>query len=112
VSGSPILINETNSEVVQNHCYNDEHANLIQEIGMKSFISVPLEIRGEIIGSINLFNPPYAKFYDEVDLSLAQELARNTAIAIDNANLFKDTKNAIQLRDAFISVASHELRTP
>lgn len=109
---TPLLINVTNPDDLKDNCYNDAYLQLINAIQIKSFISVPLQIRGKIIGSINIFNPPHANFFDEADLVLAQELARYAGIAIDNASLFKDTKNAIQLRDDFISVASHELRTP
>ncbi len=109
---TPLLINVTNPDDLKDNCYNNAYLQLINAIQIKSFISVPLQIRGKIIGSINIFNPPHARFFDDADLALAQELARYAGIAIDNASLFKDTKNAIQLRDDFISVASHELRTP
>ena len=43
---------------------------------------------------------------------MAAEIARRAALAIDNARLLRETQRAVRLRDDFLSVASHELRTP
>jgi signal transduction histidine kinase len=43
---------------------------------------------------------------------MALELARRVALAADNARLYEEAREAIRLRDEFLSVASHELRTP
>ena len=46
------------------------------------------------------------------DLRLAQDLARRCALAIDNARLYREARVAISIRDEFMSVAAHELKTP
>lgn len=99
-------------DVILKHCYDADHADLITRIGIRSHIAIPLSIRGRIIGAINLFTSFDRTEFDDLDYTLALELARNASIAIDNAILYKDAKSAIQLRDDFISIASHELRTP
>jgi len=45
-------------------------------------------------------------------LQLAVELAHSCAIAIDNSTLYRESQQAIAAREVFISVASHEFRTP
>lgn len=50
--------------------------------------------------------------YDEADLALGEELASRAALAIDNARLYAAAQQAIQARDEFLSIASHELKTP
>jgi signal transduction histidine kinase len=50
--------------------------------------------------------------YTQTDLPLALELARRAAMAIDNSRLYGQAQAAISLRDEFLDVASHELRTP
>lgn len=99
-------------ETIVKHCFDNDHVDLITRIGIRSHISIPLQIRGRIIGSINLFTSFERTEFDDIDYTLALELARNASVAIDNASLYKDAKSAIQLRDDFISIASHELRTP
>jgi signal transduction histidine kinase len=41
-----------------------------------------------------------------------EELARRTALSVDNALLYREAQEAVRLRDEFLSVASHELKTP
>jgi signal transduction histidine kinase len=43
---------------------------------------------------------------------MAEELGNRASVSIENARLYKGSQDAITLRDDFISVASHELRTP
>lgn len=98
--------------IVKSNTYDDKHAELIFGIDIYSHISVPFIVRGKVIGALNLFVCSDRKPFDDRDFITAQELARHASIAIDNAQLYRDSKIAIQLRDDFISIASHELRTP
>jgi signal transduction histidine kinase len=50
--------------------------------------------------------------YAPEDLTHAMELASRCAMAMENAHLFHQAKQAVGLRDEFLSIASHELRTP
>jgi signal transduction histidine kinase len=50
--------------------------------------------------------------YGPADLELAVEVARRASTAIDKARLYREAQDAIRLRDEFLSIASHELRTP
>lgn len=46
------------------------------------------------------------------DTSLVQALADAAAVALANADLVRELQHAIRLRDEFLSVAGHELKTP
>jgi signal transduction histidine kinase len=63
-----------------------------------------------VIGALSFVTS--ARNYDEQDLALARELARTAALAIDNARLYREAQHAIRLREEFLSIASHELKTP
>jgi signal transduction histidine kinase len=72
---------------------------------------VPLVSRGQLLGVLTLGQLPGSDpgiFSDE----LVRELAGRVALAADNARLYEEAREAIRLRDEFLSVASHELRTP
>lgn len=43
---------------------------------------------------------------------MAKDIAYYASLAIQNARLYREAKSGVQLRDDFISIASHELRTP
>src|SRR5205823_4283903 len=46
------------------------------------------------------------------DLTLMEELGRRAGIAVENARLYRDAQEAVRLRDEFLAIASHELKTP
>ena len=50
--------------------------------------------------------------YELQDLDLAQDLAHRCALAIDNSRLYREARVAVSIRDEFLSVAAHELKTP
>jgi signal transduction histidine kinase len=69
-------------------------------------------VRDHGLGRLSLFSGAPGRRYDPTDLTLAEELARRAAFAIDNARLYQQAQEAIRLREDFVSVASHELNTP
>jgi len=48
----------------------------------------------------------------ERKLVVSNELARRATAALENARLYKQAQEAIRARDEFMSIASHELKTP
>lgn len=85
---------------------------LARGLGLSSAMIVPLVGHGEVIGAITFVAAESGRHYTEADLSMAEELASRAALAIENSRLYGDSQKAVALRDDFISVASHELRTP
>jgi signal transduction histidine kinase/CheY-like chemotaxis protein len=76
-----------------------------------SAVAVALSARGQRLGVMTLFRAS-PRAFSARDLRLAQELGARAAQALDNALLYREAREAIRLREEFISVASHELRTP
>jgi PAS domain S-box-containing protein len=91
---------------------NEEELTLARTIGFSSVMTVPLLIQGEAIGAITFVTSESGRHYTQADLSMAEELASRAALAIQNARLYSEAQKAIGIRDDFISIASHELRTP
>ncbi len=75
-------------------------------------MTVPLRGYGKNLGNITFFAPDGAIAYDALDLSIAGDLARRAALAIENARLFAQAKEANRAKSAFLANVSHELRTP
>jgi signal transduction histidine kinase len=71
-----------------------------------------LRAHERLLGTMTLVSTPGGRRYDERDVALGEELARRAAVAIDNARLYREARDAIRLRDDFLSIASHELNTP
>jgi signal transduction histidine kinase len=73
---------------------------------------VPITSRGQIHGSLHIARAINEPTYGPTDLALAQELAQRAALSFDNARLYNEAREAVRIRDEFLSIASHELRTP
>jgi signal transduction histidine kinase/FixJ family two-component response regulator len=80
--------------------------------GVASVLCVPLPARERVLGTLTLVRLRPRPVFSAEDLSLARDLGRRAAMAFDNAALYDEARSAIQIRDVFLSVASHELKTP
>jgi len=88
------------------------HLALLREVGMRSAMVVPLAARERVFGAVTLVSAESGRRYDADDLALAEDLAQRCAVAIENARLYREAREAVRARDEFLSIASHELRTP
>lgn len=79
---------------------------------VKSYLAVPIVSRsGEVIGGLFLGHGEPGIFTDREE-KLVVGLAAQAAIAMDNAHLYRQSQDAIKAREQFLSIASHELKTP
>jgi PAS domain S-box-containing protein len=79
---------------------------------VRSYLAVPVLSRsGEVIGGL-FFGHPLPGVFTLREEKLVVGLAAQVAVAMDNARLFQRAQEAISSRDTFLSIASHELRTP
>jgi PAS domain S-box-containing protein len=77
-----------------------------------SYLAVPVASRsGEILGGL-FFGHPEPDVFTERTERVVVGLAAQTAIAMDNARLYQEARQAIRTRDEFLSLAAHELKTP
>ena len=89
-----------------------EHLERLRAAGLRSLASVPLRARGESLGAITFASGPRSRPFEAADLALLRDLARLVVAAIDTARLYRRAQDAIRVRDEFLSIASHELKTP
>jgi PAS domain S-box-containing protein len=110
--GQPLLFREVTADVLRSVAKNDEHLALLESLGTKSAIFVPLVLRDRIIAVLTLVSCRSSRRYDGEDVHLAEELARRASLALDNARLYEVAQNAIHARDQVLGVVAHDLRNP
>jgi signal transduction histidine kinase len=88
------------------------HLAMVRALEMHSIMVVPLSAGGKALGTLTLVSGRRSRRYDASDLAFAEELAARAAVAVANAQIHRDTQEAMRGREEFLSVASHELNTP
>ncbi len=108
----PLVLELSGEEGVLALCpHGGTHLDTVRELGLRSGLSVPLVARGRTMGALTFASVHPDRYRDE-DVKLAEDLAWRAALAVDNARLYRESQEAILARDEFLSIASHELRTP
>ena len=64
------------------------------------------------MGTLNFVISESKRQFTAADLTLANELASRSAVAIENAGLYQDLKEAQRQKDDFLAMLAHELRNP
>ena len=76
-----------------------------------SHIAVPIRYKGETIGLMDLWREG-GRGFSEDQVQFVGRLADHAAIAIANARLYEQVRQANLAKSEFVSLVAHELRTP
>jgi PAS domain S-box-containing protein len=100
-TGEPDMMAEIPEELLDQAAMDVEHRAIMRELGLRSYMVVPMVARGRRHGAITLVSAESGRRYEESDLRLAEELARRAALAVDNAKLYEEAQREIsERRDA------------
>lgn len=111
-TGQSELIDSVSDAFLRGIAADDEHLELLHTLGVGSLLVVPLVARGRTLGAFGLVSVHTDRPYAPDERLLAEELARRAALAVDNARLYQEARDAIAARDEVLSVVSHDLGNP
>ncbi|AFY40900.1 PAS domain S-box protein [Nostoc sp. PCC 7107] len=89
----PKLIAEVSDSVLIAATQNEEHLEIVRQMGLKSVIVVPLIAHQRVLGCISFAIAH--RCYDQADLNLAIDIAYRAALAVENAQLYRDNHQAL-----------------
>ena len=106
-SGEPVLLETLEAQVAR----YPELATFRASYKGGAVAAIPMFLRDRPVGGIGFVFPGPRTFPPE-DREFLLALARECAQALERARLFQKSRDAISLRDDFLSIAGHELRSP
>jgi PAS domain S-box-containing protein len=105
-SGEPEFLPEFPPEVLDEAIGDDQELRrIVDELGLRASICVPLKARGRILGALTLIAAETHPLYTQADFELATELAHRAAVAVDNARLFREAERGANAAQALAYVA-------
>ena len=112
-TGESLLINRDISRE-----YDDMGINRVGK-NAASYLGVPIPVEDKIIGVLSVQSTETENRFNDNDKRLLNTIARHVGIALHNAELYEEAKEAKahaeeanETKSAFLSTVSHELRTP
>jgi PAS domain S-box-containing protein len=108
----PVLIDPLHSETVWAFSASGRDIQALRDAGFHSVLSVPLLVRGNLVGVITLISSSPSRTYGPPDIRLAEELAHRAAFSVENARLFGEAQRAVKTRENVLAIVSHDLMGP
>jgi signal transduction histidine kinase len=92
---------------------DEEHLRILRELGLSSYIVVPISAHGRVFGALSLATArASARRYGPPQLAIAEHLGRRAGLAIENARLYREAQEAARMREQVLAIVSHDLRNP
>jgi signal transduction histidine kinase/CheY-like chemotaxis protein len=83
----------------------------IERARHRAALAVPLSVRGQLIGALFVGALP-GRVFGPDEVRLATALAHHAAVAMANAELYRQAQASNRAKDEFLAMLAHELRNP
>ncbi|HEU4699409.1 MAG TPA: PAS domain S-box protein [Gemmatimonadales bacterium] len=97
-SGRTEVVAEIDEARVRGMAVDAAHLDTLRRLGLRSSVVVPLVARGRTLGAVSFVATGRTRAPAAEDLALAEELAARAALAVDNAQLYRDVERQLRQR--------------
>ncbi|MCP3061266.1 PAS domain S-box protein [Myxococcus sp. K38C18041901] len=109
----PIVVPEVTSRSLDSVSRDAAHRAVLEALEPRSAALVPVVSRGRALGLIHLvWTQPQDSLEMEALVELARGVADRAAVAIENARLYREARDAVRVREDVVAIVSHDLRNP
>lgn len=113
-TGKAELYPDITPELLDATITDSEQRSIVDQVGMRSVLIVPLKMRGTPVGAITLIASEQDRHYSKEDLRLIEELASRISVAINNTMLYQTAQKEIASRKRLerqLRLANEKLET-
>jgi PAS domain S-box-containing protein len=98
--GTPQLVNEVSDDMIAAASRDEEQLEALRGIGMRAALVVPMRAIERTIGVLSLVNAESGRTFRDEDVTLAMELARRAATALENQRLYSERTSIARILQA------------
>ena len=107
-----VLVEQVDDAYLVECARSAEQLALLRRLAPRSVLVVPVRGRRFLQGVLTLVAAGSGRRFGPAEVLVGEDVAQRIALAMDNAQLYREAQEASQLRDQFLATLSHELRTP
>ncbi|HEX6369195.1 MAG TPA: GAF domain-containing sensor histidine kinase [Longimicrobium sp.] len=108
-TGRPEMVFDVPDAALVAAAHDEEHLELLRRLGIRSYVIVPMVARGNVLGAMTFITAEHDRRFGDIDVVMAEDLARRAAIAVDNARLHGEALEAREAADNALIEVEHAL---
>jgi signal transduction histidine kinase len=108
-TGRPEMVFDVPDAALVSAAHDEEHLALLRRLGIRSYVIVPMVARGNVLGAMTFITAEHDRRFGDIDVVMAEDLARRAAMAVDNARLHAEAVEAREAADAALVDVEHAL---
>ncbi|HEX8245002.1 MAG TPA: ATP-binding protein [Longimicrobium sp.] len=108
-TGRPEMVFDVHDAALEAAAHNPEHLALMRRLGVRSYVIAPMVARGSVLGAMTFVTAERDRRFGDIDVVMAEDLARRAAMAVDNARLHRQAVEAREAADDALQEAEHAL---
>jgi signal transduction histidine kinase len=108
-TGRPEMVFDVPDAALVAAAHDEEHLALLRRLGIRSYVIVPMVARGNALGAMTFITAEHDRRFGDIDVVMAEDLARRAAMAVDNARLHREAVEAREAADAALIEVEHAL---
>jgi PAS domain S-box-containing protein len=109
---APQLVTEVDESWLRTVAAAGDPLEALRALAPRSAIVMPLQWQRYERGLLFLAFAESGRTYDDADLAMTRDLADRAALALENAALYRQAREAVSSRDEVLRIVAHDLRNP
>ena len=108
-TGRPEMVFDVPDDALASSAHDQAHLQLLRSLGVRAYVIVPMVARGRVLGAMTFVTAETGRRFGDIDVVMAEDLARRAAMAVDNARLHRESVEAREAVDAALVEAETAL---